>query len=98
MRKLFGPLIVFALTLPCYPQAQPKPVASPTPHTSTNSAAACPAGYYRNVDSVCVHRPVKTQGAAIPQGASAQCRDGSYSFSKHHQGTCSHHGGVARWF
>lgn len=25
------------------------------------------------------------------------CRDGTYSFSQHRAGTCSHHGGVARW-
>ena len=31
-------------------------------------------------------------------GASAQCRDLSYSFSTRHQGTRSHHGGVSRWF
>jgi hypothetical protein len=34
---------------------------------------------------------------ASPPGATAQCRDGTYSFSKHHSGTCSSHGGVARW-
>ena len=28
--------------------------------------------------------------------ASAQCQDGSQSFSRHHRGTCSGHGGVAR--
>lgn len=28
---------------------------------------------------------------------SAICRDGTYSFSAHRRGTCSHHGGVARW-
>lgn len=32
-----------------------------------------------------------------PPGATAQCRDGTYSYSQHHSGTCSHHGGVARW-
>ena len=32
-----------------------------------------------------------------PAGSSAKCRDGSYSFSAHRQGTCSHHGGVAVW-
>ena len=35
--------------------------------------------------------------AAQPPGATAKCRDGSYSFSQHHSGTCSHHGGVAVW-
>lgn len=27
----------------------------------------------------------------------AECRDGSYSFSAHHRGTCSWHGGVSVW-
>ncbi len=35
--------------------------------------------------------------AAIPYGASALCSDGTYSFSQHRSGTCSHHGGVAQW-
>jgi hypothetical protein len=35
--------------------------------------------------------------AAPPSGATALCRDGTYSYSKHHSGTCSHHGGVKRW-
>ncbi len=35
--------------------------------------------------------------AASPPGATALCRDGTYSYSKHHSGTCSHHGGVAKW-
>jgi hypothetical protein len=32
-----------------------------------------------------------------PQGATVQCRDGTYSFSRSRRGTCSHHGGVAKW-
>ena len=32
-----------------------------------------------------------------PVGATARCRDGTYSFSRHHQGACSHHRGVAEW-
>jgi hypothetical protein len=35
--------------------------------------------------------------ASPPSGATARCRDGSYSFSQHRSGTCSHHGGVAVW-
>lgn len=35
--------------------------------------------------------------AAPPPGATALCRDGTYSYSTHHSGTCSHHGGVKRW-
>lgn len=61
-------------------------------HHSNGSGSA---DTYTNVDGRRVHRPVFTHRA--PRGASAQCRDGSYSFSLHHRGTCSHHGGVARW-
>lgn len=32
-----------------------------------------------------------------PAGATALCRDGTYSFSQHRRGTCSHHGGVKKW-
>ena len=52
-------------------------------------------GYYTNVDGRLVHRPVFTSRA--PDGASARCGDGSYSFSLHRRGTCSRHGGVTRW-
>jgi len=33
----------------------------------------------------------------VPSGASARCRDGTYSFSQHRSGTCSYHGGVSEW-
>jgi hypothetical protein len=54
------------------------------------------SAFYTNVSGHSVHRPM--YAAQRPAGASAQCGDGSYSFSEHHQGTCSHHGGVSRWF
>jgi hypothetical protein len=34
---------------------------------------------------------------APPPGATARCADGTFSYSQHHSGTCSHHGGVATW-
>lgn len=34
---------------------------------------------------------------SVPQGATARCRDGSYSFSQSRRGTCSHHCGVSEW-
>src|SRR6478752_5814445 len=40
---------------------------------------------------------VSAAAAGAPPGATALCRDGTYSDSKHHSGTCSHHGGVKRW-
>ncbi|MBV9773178.1 MAG: DUF3761 domain-containing protein [Gemmatimonadetes bacterium] len=50
---------------------------------------------YTNVDGDRVRSPVQASGA--PAGASAHCRDDTYSFSAHRRGTCSHHGGVAEW-
>jgi hypothetical protein len=37
------------------------------------------------------------EAANSPTGATAKCKDGTYSHSAHHQGACSHHGGVAEW-
>jgi uncharacterized membrane protein YgcG len=35
--------------------------------------------------------------SSAPAGATAICRDGTYSYSQHRSGTCSHHGGVSVW-
>lgn len=51
--------------------------------------------YYTNSAGNEVHSPAYSN--TVPVGASAQCRDGTYSFSQSRRGTCSHHGGVARW-
>jgi hypothetical protein len=51
--------------------------------------------YYVNHVGHSVHRPVMT--ARRPAGATARCRDGSWSFSESRRGTCSHHGGVSQW-
>jgi uncharacterized protein YraI len=51
--------------------------------------------YYTNSFSQRVQSPTYYNSAPI--GATALCRDGTYSFSKNRRGTCSHHGGVARW-
>jgi len=46
---------------------------------------------------VVVLAPGAASGGSAPPGATAQCKDGTYSYSQHHSGTCSHHGGVAVW-
>lgn len=58
-------------------------------------SGTCAAGYYSASSGDCVHSPVASQAA--PAGASALCGDGTYSFSEHRSGTCSHHGGVDEW-
>lgn len=67
--------------------AKPKTTAQAAPEP-----AGCGADYYRNSDGNCVHRPSDN-----PSGATAQCKDGTYSYSQHRSGTCSGHGGVKTW-
>lgn len=67
----------------------------------TNNSESVPSNlsndnYYVNVDGEHVHSPA--YAPSIPAGASAKCRDGTYSFSKNRRGTCSGHGGVATWY
>lgn len=56
------------------------------------SASSSCSGGYINTYGNCVPSP-----GSNPSGASAKCRDGTYSYSQSRRGTCSHHGGVAQW-
>ncbi len=52
---------------------------------------------YINSQGRWVPSPTRTPDGQAPAGASAKCRDGTFSFSQSRRGTCSHHGGVAEW-
>jgi uncharacterized protein YraI len=52
---------------------------------------------YVNSQGIWVPSPSRISDDKPPPGASAKCRDGTYSFSMSRRGTCSHHGGVQRW-
>ena len=65
---------------------RPPPAPAPT---------GCPNGTYTNSAGNEVCRPYESAGA--PAGATAQCKDGTWSFSQSRSGTCSGHGGVSRW-
>lgn len=80
---------VWAVVVPqvAAPAPAPKPAPTPAPDTSSSSGSG-----YTNVDGNHVQSPSND-----PAGATAQCEDGTYSYSQNHRGTCSHHGGVARW-
>jgi hypothetical protein len=77
---------------PCNPVAEAQS-ASPTP---TRRSAEEILGITPNPTP----RPKYADFEAVtgvPAGATAQCRDGTYSYSANRRGTCSHHGGVLRW-
>jgi hypothetical protein len=57
-----------------------------TPPAAASSAPAAPAA----------SSATPTAGGG-PAGATAKCKDGTFSSSKTHSGACSHHGGVASW-
>ncbi|MGH8781832.1 DUF3761 domain-containing protein [Paraburkholderia sp.] len=67
------------------------------PGTNADEANLSNHNTYRNRDGDTVHAPARSLSRQIPQGATARCRDGTYSFSRHRSGTCSRHGGVADW-
>jgi hypothetical protein len=69
---------------------RPSPTATPTPTPSPTAAPTPPPA--------ATAAPVQDPMAALrAQGISAICNDGSYSYSQHRSGTCSHHGGVREW-
>ena len=92
-------LLVFLLFLSFGAIADDK-VSAPSPQAQAQaSPRSDPQNdkHYMNSDGQVVRSPTKTASGKPPAGATAKCRDGTFSFSKHHQGTCSHHGGVADW-
>jgi hypothetical protein len=79
---------------PAAPAAPAAAAAAPAKPAAPAAPAAAPA------------KPEKAEKAAKTgeksvngdaTGATAKCKDGSFSHSKTHTGTCSRHGGVAEW-
>ena len=67
------------------------------PPTVPDESQLLEHSYYRNRDGQEVHSPAHSITGSFPAGATAQCRDGAFSFSQHRSGTCSGHGGVSQW-
>ena len=59
----------------------------------TDGASAAQTVITKPVNAPAVTKTI----AASPANATAKCKDGSYSTSAHHSGSCSHHGGVERF-
>jgi hypothetical protein len=64
--------------------------------TPTETTPTCTSGTYVNSSGNTVCKPEESESGA-PAGATAECEDGTFSFSEHRSGTCSYHGGVKRW-
>lgn len=92
--KHLAVLLILVATLA---SAKPHPQPPPKPQPDADQSELIEGGHYTNKAGQDVHSPAHTKTGKPPAGASAQCRDGTYSFSRTHGGTCSGHHGVAVW-
>ncbi|WP_332876320.1 DUF3761 domain-containing protein [Massilia sp. S19_KUP03_FR1] len=104
MKLLTAAVFALAVAIPtAHAQRQSTPpslatsTSAPVSRAEPDERALQSHDHYQNTDGQTVHSPAKAVENQIPDGASAKCRDGTYSFSQHRRGTCSHHGGVSSW-
>jgi Protein of unknown function (DUF3761) len=74
----------------------PAAAPAPAPAAAPAAPAAAPAAQPKSA-TASKSAPTAKAGSTDPTGATAKCKDGTYSKSQHHSGTCSSHGGVAEW-
>lgn len=91
----FTPTITDTPTLTLTPTRTFTPTRTPTrtpTKTITRTKTATPRPYIPQPT-----QPYIQPTSNNPSGASAICKDGTYSYSQHRRGTCSGHGGVSVW-
>src|SRR5882724_5153112 len=81
-----------------------QPASTNTPNRQTENSAPAPTTpkprptpVRKTASTALGSRAQTAEHQTAPAGATARCRDGTYSYSQNHRGTCSHHGGVAQW-
>ena len=81
------------------PAAAAKTAATAPAVASATAPAAAQAASSTAAKSATATKsaPTATASNSDPTGATAKCKDGTYSKSAHRSGTCSSHGGVAEW-
>lgn len=85
--------------------AAPGPTRTPTPTHTTSGNSGTTGGTSGSTSggtssATCASHTVGVCAADSPHptGATAQCDDGTYSYSASFRGTCSHHDGVHYWY
>jgi hypothetical protein len=81
-------------TAPPPPPTEPPTTAPP----ATEPPATLPPAPEPPATEPPLPAPPATEPEVPGGGATALCNDGTYSFAAHHQGACSHHGGVAEFY
>jgi len=84
-------LLSVACSSVAFSATTPPPVAlNPQPEPPGVTDATLPPGPCRTENG-------KFKKCEVPAGATAKCKDGTFSAHKTRAGTCSHHGGVTKW-
>lgn len=94
-RRFVSIVVLATVLLPLLYSQTPQPSTTQPASLQQQKPKCTSNGTYVNSKGETVKRPENC--SAAPKGATAQCGDGSYSFSQSRRGTCSHHGGVAKW-
>lgn len=68
--------------------------AAQTTTASDSAGKATSPGFTINTNG----KTLPASTATIPEGATAKCKDGSFTFEPKKATTCSGHMGVAQWF
>ncbi len=76
-------------------EAKPKHAMATKPMAKMESHKA--AKHEAAKHAAAKHAAATKSAEAGAAGATARCKDGSYSHAKGHRGACSGHGGVAEW-
>jgi hypothetical protein len=79
------------------PASMAKPAAAPPVPMAKASPPATPAVRSTAPRLASAKLTQTMSSAGAPAGATAKCKDSSYSMAKGHSGACSRHGGVAAW-
>jgi hypothetical protein len=86
--KRFIILVFQVVTFSTAAFADNPPVAAP------DESQLVEHGHYVNKSGQEVHSPAHSKNGEAPAGATARCRDVTYSFSQRHSETCPHHVGI----
>lgn len=97
MRRFFVAFLAITLAYSPFVEARETRASTPSAQAQPNEVDLQSHKHYTNKNGHEVHSPSTAKSDTAPQGATARCRDSTYSFSANHRGTCSHHGGVSKW-
>ena len=97
MKRLFAAMLI-GIALGSVSWAQATHQSTTTQNTTTQTTSTTTTHHHRTYTNSSGEKVKSPEhSSTVPADATARCADGTYSFSKHHRGTCSHHGGVSQW-